>query len=59
MRQGCMIGRPCLYGLAAGCERGVTRALDIFRSEMERVMKHAGCDLIRKPGPGYVKRIRG
>ncbi|HOD15264.1 MAG TPA: alpha-hydroxy-acid oxidizing protein [Spirochaetota bacterium] len=54
-----MIGRPCLYGLAAGCERGVTRALDIFRSEMERVMKHAGCDLIRKPGPGYVKRIRG
>ena len=56
---GCMIGRPYLYGLAAGGERGVTRALDIFRSEMERVMKLIGCDSVRKLNPGYVRRIRG
>ena len=56
---GCMIGRPYLYGLAAGGERGVARSLDIFRTEMERVMKLIGCDSARKLNPGYVKKIRG
>jgi L-lactate dehydrogenase (cytochrome) len=35
---GCSIGRPYLYGLAAGGEAGVARVLSIFRAEIERAM---------------------
>ncbi len=35
---GCSIGRPYLYGLAAAGEAGVARVLSIFRSEIERDM---------------------
>jgi L-lactate dehydrogenase (cytochrome) len=31
----CMIGRPFLYGLAAGGRAGVERALEIFRNEID------------------------
>jgi L-lactate dehydrogenase (cytochrome) len=31
----CMIGRPFLYGLAAGGRAGVDRALEIFRNEID------------------------
>jgi (S)-mandelate dehydrogenase len=40
---GVMIGRPALYGLAAGGEAGVTHALGILRTEMERTMLLLGC----------------
>jgi (S)-mandelate dehydrogenase len=40
---GVMIGRPTLYGLAAGGQPGVAHALQILRSEMERVMMLLGC----------------
>jgi (S)-mandelate dehydrogenase len=40
---GVMIGRPALYGLAAGGEGGVTHALGILRTEMERTMLLLGC----------------
>ena len=39
----CMIGRPYLYGLAAGGEAGVSRALGILRTEIERDMALLGC----------------
>ena len=39
----CAIGRPYLFGLAAGGERGVTRAIEIFREEIERGMALMGC----------------
>jgi L-lactate dehydrogenase (cytochrome) len=39
---GCSIGRPYLYGLAAGGEAGVARVLEIFRSEIERDMRLMG-----------------
>lgn len=35
---GCSIGRPYLYGLAAGGEAGVTHILSIFRREIARDM---------------------
>ena len=38
----CLIGRPYLYGLAAGGEAGVARALDILRAELERDMALMG-----------------
>lgn len=34
----CSIGRPYLYGLAAGGAAGVTRVLEMFRSEINRNM---------------------
>jgi L-lactate dehydrogenase (cytochrome) len=39
---GCSIGRPYIYGLAAGGEAGVTRVLSIFREEIERDMALMG-----------------
>lgn len=35
---GCSVGRPYLYGLAAGGEAGVARVLSIFQTEIERDM---------------------
>jgi L-lactate dehydrogenase (cytochrome) len=39
---GTMIGRPMLYGLGAGGEAGVTRALDIIRKELDVTMALCG-----------------
>jgi L-lactate dehydrogenase (cytochrome) len=38
----CSIGRPYLYGLAAGGEAGVDRALTLLREEFERTLALAG-----------------
>ncbi len=40
------IGRPYLWGLAAGGERGVRRVLDLMRDELEAGMALAGCPSI-------------
>lgn len=55
----CSIGRPYLYGLAAGGEAGVRRALTLLFEEFERTMILAGVNditqlarrHIRRPGP--------
>jgi isopentenyl diphosphate isomerase/L-lactate dehydrogenase-like FMN-dependent dehydrogenase len=39
----CLIGRPYLFGLAAGGEAGVTRVLEILRAEIEQTMALVGC----------------
>ncbi len=39
----CAVGRPCLYGLAAAGQAGVTLSLSILRAELERAMALAGC----------------
>ncbi len=39
----CMIGRPFIYGLAAGGETGVEQALTTLRAEVERAMALSGC----------------
>jgi (S)-mandelate dehydrogenase len=38
-----MIGRAALYGLAAGGEHGVRRALDMLAVELDRVLGQLGC----------------
>ena len=40
--KGCMIGRAYIYGLGAGGEAGVTRALEIIRSELDITMGLCG-----------------
>lgn len=39
----CSIGRPYLYGLGAGGEAGVAKALSILRAELELAMQLSGC----------------
>ena len=45
------IGRATLYGVAAGGHAGATRAIGIFREEIDRVMALIGCPTIDKLGP--------
>jgi len=44
----CSIGRPYLYGLAAGGQKGVERAIHLLKSETERSMALLGCNAISK-----------
>ena len=46
-----MIGRPALYGLAAGGEAGVSHALSILTSEIDRVLGQLGCRSLADVGP--------
>jgi L-lactate dehydrogenase (cytochrome) len=55
----CMIGRPALFGLAAGGEAGVDHALDLLRSEIERDLKLLGCASVAALGPEYLRRRDG
>lgn len=49
------IGRPYLYGLAAGGEAGVARAIDILRSELIRALQLLGCSDISALKPDHVQ----
>ncbi len=44
----CLIGRPQLWGLAVGGEAGVAHVLDIFRSEIDRVMGLCGVSRVEE-----------
>lgn len=46
----CLIGRPQLWGLAVGGEAGVAHVLDIFRSEIDRVMGLCGISRVEDIG---------
>ena len=38
----CMVGRPWVFGLGAGGQAGVSRALEVFRSEIDRAQALIG-----------------
>jgi (S)-mandelate dehydrogenase len=46
-----MLGRATLYGLAAGGEPGVQRALEILVNETDRVLGQMGCNSPAQLGP--------
>ena len=50
----CSIGRPYLYGLAAGGQAGVARALGLLRAEIERGMGLLGCRNISEIGSKHI-----
>jgi L-lactate dehydrogenase (cytochrome) len=58
--KGVWIGRPFLYGLGAGGRAGVTRALEIIRSELDitmalcgrRILRTVDADILDRAGPG-------
>lgn len=54
----CLVGRAYLYGLMAGGERGVQRAIDILRAEVVRTMQLLGVRTIADLTPGHA-RLRG
>jgi (S)-mandelate dehydrogenase len=51
-----MLGRATLYGLAAGGEPGVQRALEIMHSEIDRALGHLGCNSVSELNPGMLRR---
>jgi L-lactate dehydrogenase (cytochrome) len=44
----CMIGRPCLWGLAAGGEAGVRRCFEILNTEIDRTLALMGRRALRE-----------
>ena len=46
-----MSGRPTLYGVAAAGEAGAYRALEIFYTEMDRIMAQLGLNSVDEIGP--------
>jgi L-lactate dehydrogenase (cytochrome) len=50
----CSIGRPYLYGLAAGGESGVAKALQLLRDEIERDMALLGCRNVAEIGRKHI-----
>jgi isopentenyl diphosphate isomerase/L-lactate dehydrogenase-like FMN-dependent dehydrogenase len=53
------VGKPYLWGLAAGGEAGVNKAYDILRVELDRAMGLLGTptvDALKKEGPALIKR---
>ena len=50
----CLIGRPFLYGLAAGGEAGVGQALQILRDEIDNVQALLGCPDLDKLDRSYL-----
>ena len=52
----CFMGRPTLYGAAAGGTPGVKKAIDIFRTEIDLVMGQIGCPSLDQLGPDFLWR---
>lgn len=53
--KGVMVGRAYLYGLMAGGERGVQRAVDILTAEIERTMRLLGVRSMAELTPEHAK----
>ena len=49
-----LIGRAYAYGLGAGGEAGVTRAIEILRADLIRTMKLLGCPAVTQLDGSYV-----
>jgi (S)-mandelate dehydrogenase len=52
-----MIGRATLYGLAAGGEPGVRRALEILTSEIDRALGQLGVRSLDELGPHLLRKV--
>jgi isopentenyl diphosphate isomerase/L-lactate dehydrogenase-like FMN-dependent dehydrogenase len=50
-----LAGRSYAYGLGAGGEAGVTRALQILKEGIERTLRLLGCSSVRELNPSYLQ----
>jgi (S)-mandelate dehydrogenase len=57
--QAVMLGRSTLYGLIAGGQPGVERALEIFTTEIDRVLGLLGCNTVDELVPRFVRGAAG
>jgi L-lactate dehydrogenase (cytochrome) len=55
----CSTGRGYLYGLSAGGQKGVERALELYRSELLRDMALMGCTKISDINSDYIRHVAG
>jgi len=53
-----LIGRAYAYGLAAAGAPGVSRSLEILRTDMSRTIKLLGCGSVTELNASYVSRDR-
>jgi L-lactate dehydrogenase (cytochrome) len=51
-------GRPYLFGLGAGGEAGVDKALEFFRSDVERDMRLLGCRNVKEIDSARIREVR-
>lgn len=49
-----LVGRAYAYGLAAAGREGVTKAIEILRTELERTLKLLGCSSVRDLGRDFL-----
>lgn len=49
-----LCGRAYAYGLAAGGEAGVTKAIELLRADLERTLRLLGCPSVSELGPSYL-----
>jgi L-lactate dehydrogenase (cytochrome) len=54
--RGALIGRAFLYGLGAMGEKGVTRVLEIIRSELDVTMALCGLRDVKDASPAILRR---
>jgi L-lactate dehydrogenase (cytochrome) len=52
-----LIGRAYLYGLMAGGEAGVNRAIEILSGQVERTMRLLGVTSLEELNPGHVTQL--
>ncbi|WP_274626458.1 alpha-hydroxy acid oxidase [Arvimicrobium flavum] len=55
----CLIGRPQLWGLAVAGEAGVRHVLELYRTEIDRVMGLMGARTVSELGPDCLMRRNG
>ena len=53
-----MIGKSYLYGLAAGGEKGVTKALEILHKELDKTMGLCGCKKISEVNKNILRSYK-
>lgn len=55
----CLIGRPHLWGVSVGGRAGVTRVLEVFRQDIDRVLALGGWEGVGELGPEVLGRRLG
>jgi isopentenyl diphosphate isomerase/L-lactate dehydrogenase-like FMN-dependent dehydrogenase len=53
-----LVGRAYLYGLMSGGRRGVNRAIEILRTQIERTMRLLGVATLDELEPGHAVQLR-
>jgi L-lactate dehydrogenase (cytochrome) len=49
-----LVGRAYGYGLGAGGEAGVTRAVEILKADLERTLRLLGCPSVRELDSSFI-----